>query len=133
VVTRIGIWVIDAKRYKGRSTLRIEGGILRPRTEKLLVGRRDRTELVDSLLRQVNLVQEVSGEVPVIGALCFVEAEWPLIGGAFTSRGVHILWPKRLAGILVETRTGTVDVPTIRDLLAARFESASPRELDPKA
>lgn len=30
-VTRGGIWVIDAKRYKGRPELKIEGGILRPR------------------------------------------------------------------------------------------------------
>src|SRR5690606_32764162 len=30
-VTTAGIWVIDAKRYKGKPELRIEGGILRPR------------------------------------------------------------------------------------------------------
>jgi len=28
--------------------------------------------------------------------LCFVEADWPLIGGSFTVRGVEVLWPKRL-------------------------------------
>ena len=28
--------------------------------------------------------------------LCFVEADWPLIGGAFTTRGVKVLWPKKL-------------------------------------
>src|SRR5680860_341439 len=33
VVTTAGIWVIDAKRYKGRPDLKVEGGILRPRTE----------------------------------------------------------------------------------------------------
>ena len=44
VITRAGIWVIDAKRYKGKPELRVEGGILRPRIEKLLVGRRDCTE-----------------------------------------------------------------------------------------
>jgi Nuclease-related domain len=43
VVTKAGIWVIDAKRYKGRPELKIEGGILRPRVEKLFVGRRDCT------------------------------------------------------------------------------------------
>jgi hypothetical protein len=127
VVTRSAIWVVDAKRYEGRPTLRIEGGFLRPRIEKLLVGRRDRTELVDSVLRQVSMVQHVAGDVPVIGALCFVEGDWPLIGGAFTSRGIHVLWPKRLAGILTDAQTGTVDVPAIRELLASRFESASPR------
>jgi hypothetical protein len=28
--------------------------------------------------------------------LCFVEADWPLIGGSFTTRGVEALWPKKL-------------------------------------
>lgn len=37
-VTAAGIWVIDAKRYKGRPGLKIEGGMLRPRVEKVLVG-----------------------------------------------------------------------------------------------
>ncbi len=41
VITRAGVWVIDAKRYKGRPELKVEGGILRPRIEKLFVGRRD--------------------------------------------------------------------------------------------
>ncbi len=44
------------------------------------------------------------------GALCFVEADWPLIGGAFTTRDVHVLWPKRLAKLLTEPSDGTVDV-----------------------
>ncbi|WP_460829483.1 nuclease-related domain-containing protein [Nocardioides hungaricus] len=39
-ITAAGIWVIDAKRYKGRPELKIEGGILRPKVEKVLVGRR---------------------------------------------------------------------------------------------
>jgi hypothetical protein len=34
--------------------------------------------------------------VPVHGVLCFVEADWPLIGGAFTTRGVEATWPKKL-------------------------------------
>ena len=86
-VTAAGIWVIDAKRYKGRPELKIEGGILRPRVEKVLVGRRDCTKLVDGVLKQIELVQEVVGDVPVTGALCFVEADWPLIGGAFATEG----------------------------------------------
>lgn len=44
-ITAAGIWVIDAKRYKGRPELKVEGGILRPRVEKVLVGRRDCTQV----------------------------------------------------------------------------------------
>lgn len=102
-ITAAGVWVIDAKRYKGRPELKIEGGIFRPRVEKVLVGRRDCTKLVrNGVLKQIDLVRKVVGDLPVTGALCFVEADWPLIGGAFTTRGVHALWPKRLTKLLVE-------------------------------
>jgi hypothetical protein len=120
-ITAAGVWVIDAKRYMGRPELKIEGGILRPRVEMLLVGRRDCTNLVDGVLRQIDLVREVVGDLPVMGALCFVEADWPLIGGAFTTRGVHALWPKRLAKLLAEAE-GSVDVPAAREALASRFK-----------
>jgi hypothetical protein len=124
VITRAGIWVIDAKRYKGRPELKVEGGLLRPRVERVVVGRRDCTKLVDGVLKQVGLVSDLAGDVPVTGALCFVDAEWPLIGGAFTTRGVHVLWPKRLARLLAESVEGAVDVATLRDAVAIRFRSA---------
>jgi hypothetical protein len=69
-------------------------------------------------------VRDVVGEVPVTGALCFVEADWPLIGGSFTTRNVHVLWPKRLAKALVEASAGEVDVAAVRESVATRF---SPR------
>src|SRR5690606_25619338 len=65
-ITPAGIWVIDAKRYADkRPTLRIEGGWVRPRTEKLMVGGRDRTKLVDGVLTQMSLVEKIAPEVPV--------------------------------------------------------------------
>lgn len=120
-ITRGGVWVIDAKRYTGRPALTIEGGILRPRVEKVLVGRRDCTKLVDGVLKQVELVRDVVGDTPVTGVLCFVDADWPLIGGAFTTRGVHVLWPGRLAKLLTERGEGDVDVAATRHAVASRF------------
>lgn len=122
-ITTAGIWVVDAKRYKGRPELKVEGGILRPRVEKLLVGHRDCTKLVDGVLKQVDLVREVVGDIPVTGALCFVEADWPLIGGAFTTRGVHALWPNRLGKLLMDAE-GSIDISRIRDELASHFRPA---------
>lgn len=126
-VARNGVWVIDAKRYKGRPTLRVEGGILRPRVERLLVGRRDCTKLVDGVIKQVGLVTEAlvaeGLEAPVRGALAFVDADWPLVGGSFTIRGTYVLWPKRLAKLLVQA--GEVeDVAAIYAALARRFPPA---------
>lgn len=122
-ITTAGMWVVDAKRYKGRPELKVEGGLLRPRVEKLLVGHRDCTKLVDGVLKQVNLVREVVGDIPVTGALCFVEADWPLFGGAFTTRGVHALWPNRLGKLLMDAE-GSVDISRIRDELASYFRPA---------
>ncbi|MFI5427510.1 nuclease-related domain-containing protein [Aeromicrobium sp. UC242_57] len=96
-VTRTGIYVIDAKRYAGHPRLKVQGGLLRPRTEKLFVGNRDCTKLVDSILKQRTVVTEaIGGGVPVHGVMCFIEADWPLIGGAFTTRGVSVMWPKKM-------------------------------------
>lgn len=96
-VTATGVYVIDAKKYRGRPHLKVEGGLFRPREERLLVGSRDCTKLVDGVLKQVEVVRALLDiEVPIHGVLCFVEADWPLIGGAFTTHGVQALWPRRL-------------------------------------
>jgi len=103
VVSGAGVFVIDAKRYRGRRPqLRVQGGILRPRTETLLVGTRDCTKLVDGVAKQVERVRtalaplEATGEIPVRGMLCFLDADWPPVGGAFAIRAVDVLWPKKL-------------------------------------
>jgi hypothetical protein len=96
-VTPTGVYVIDAKRYRGRPHLKIEGGLLRPRVEKLLVGTRDCTKVVDGVLKQVEVVGRAIGDdMPIRGVLCFVEADWPLFDGSFVTRGVETLWPKKL-------------------------------------
>lgn len=124
-VTATGVYVIDAKKYRGRPSLKIEGGILRPRVERLLVGSRDCTKVVDGVLRQVEVVRGVLGEdVPVQGVLCFVEADWPLIGGAFRTRGVDVLWPKKLYPRLRED--GPLSVDAIAQTHAALASALKP-------
>lgn len=125
-----GVHVIDAKRYKGRPSLRVEGGLLRPRVEKLLVGSRDCTRLVESMHKQMSLVRAALDaaalpDVPVQGALCFVEADWPLIGGSFTITDVAVLWPKKLTERLVAPGPMTDDdVVAVYRALAAAFPTA---------
>lgn len=95
-----GVYIIDAKRYKGRPELRREGGLLsRERSEKLFVGNRDRTRLVDGVLKQVDVVRRALAghDTNVRGVLCFVAADWTLIGGDFTTRDVYVTWPKKIA------------------------------------
>lgn len=127
VVTRAGVWVVDAKRYQDkRPELRVEGGLFRPRVEKLIVGG-DRTKLVDGVLSQVSLVNDVLGQqvgaVPVTGALCFVDADWPMFGGSFRTRGVEVLWPKKLVKLLTAA-DGPVDVAAAAAAIAGHFPRA---------
>lgn len=104
VICPSGVFVVDSKRYVDRRPeLRVEGGILRPRVELLMVGGRDRTNLVDGVDKQVGLVRSALADqpdVPVRGMLCFIDADWPLIGGDFMVRDVGVLWPKKLAKLL---------------------------------
>ena len=125
-VTPNGVFVIDAKRCNGRPSLVVEGGLIRPRVEKLMVGGRDRSQLVDGVLKQVEVVRGIVGDdVPVQGVLCFVEADWPLIGGAFVTRGVDVLWPKKLHSRLAAK--GPLDpdsIDALHQILAERLPPA---------
>ena len=126
VVTAGGVFVVDPKRYVGkRPELRVEGGILRPRVEKLMVGGRDRTKLVDGVLGQVGRVRAVLDDeaVDVSGVLCFVDADWPLLGASFRTRGIRVVSPRKLSKIL-DDASGEMDVRGVRDRLAEAFPSA---------
>ncbi len=129
-MTPWGVWVIDAKRYIGkRPDLRVEGAILGfGGTPHLTVGGRKRDQLVDGVLGQCELVRNALAEggifTPVRGCLCFVDTDWPLIGGDFTIRGVRVCWPKRLAKELLKATPPTVDVQAVARLLAGKFPPA---------
>lgn len=126
-VTPWGVWVIDAKRYVDkRPSLVIEGGFFGlGGTSRLLVGGRRKDNLVDGVHRQMACARDVVGDAaPVRGALAFVDAEWPLLGGDFSVRGVAVLWPKRLVTVMLQRSAPTVDVGEVARLLAAHFPPA---------
>lgn len=67
------------------------------------------------MLKQIEVVGGVLGEdVPVHGVLSFVEADWPLTGGSFQTRGVEALWPKKLYPKL--KADGSLDHETIANV-----------------
>lgn len=124
VITRSGVWVIDAKHYQGRPDLKVEGGLFKPKRSSLVIGRRDGTKLVDGVHKQLDLVREVIGDTPVKGALCFVGADWPLFPQPFRVNDVLVVWPRRLAKLLQEEGSGAVDVLATRNAITARFKPA---------
>jgi len=95
-----------------------------------MVGSRDCTKLVDGARKQVDLVRsalenaDLEG-IPVRAVLCFVDADWPLIGGAFMIDGVHVSWPKKAVENLL--KPGPVDDQTAQHIhrtLASSFPPA---------
>ncbi|MFI8593814.1 nuclease-related domain-containing protein [Microbacterium sp. NPDC078428] len=124
VVSPAGVWVIDAKRYKGkRPELRVEGGILRPRVESLRVGGRDQTKLVDGVVSQVERVAGAVADPDVVvrGVLCFLEADWPLFGGDFTVRDIEVVWPRLLTKRISAATPAAIDVDAVYGRLVAVF------------
>lgn len=124
-----GVTVIDAKRYTGRIAVERRGGLLRERTEHLLVGGRDKTKLVDGVLAQAEAVRKVLANgrhsgMPVRAVLCFVDGEWPLLG-RLEVRSVAVMPPRQTAKLCrAEGPLDSEAVKAVRDDLAARLTPA---------
>jgi hypothetical protein len=95
---------------------------------KLIINGLDRTKLIDGLAKQVVLVEAMAAElapgVAVRGALCFVDADLPLLR-TLTLGGYPLLYPKALAKrISAEGPLTAADVHAVAAGLARRLPSA---------
>lgn len=123
VVTSSGVWVIDTKRYADQAPeKRVEGGLLRPRVEKLWV-RGDKTRLVDQVLTQVETVRETVPQVPVRGVLCFIDAQWSLFADPFTVNEVLVTWPRDLVKRLAKDAGDALVVDDVAGALERRLRA----------
>ena len=101
-----GVYVIDAKRYKNAEvTVERTGGLFSPVVETLKIGGRRKNDLVDAVLRQCDVVRsalasEGFADMPVIPALCFVDAILPLRQKNRRVKGVRLCGPKSLANLV---------------------------------
>jgi hypothetical protein len=116
-----GITVIDAKRLKGRVEVRRDGGILRPRRERLFVGGREKTKLVEGLLRQVTAVREAFPRYDVRGAFCFADVDGLPTFSRPTIAGLSICSPAGAARLI--RRDGGLDPASVL-MLARELERA---------
>lgn len=96
-VSPSGVWVVDAKSYKGKVVRREVGPIWR-RDNEVYVGGRNRTALVKGVVKQVDAVlaalkpdPEVKG-TDVHAALCFLDSEWALLDFPFQVGNVWVLY-----------------------------------------
>jgi hypothetical protein len=103
VVTADGVWIVDAKTHQGTLEVRRSGGLFSPRVERLFIGGRDKSSLLDGLSGQIDAVRTVlaavSADVPVRGALCFVGTELPWFGSSSIS-GIPLVGRRGLAKLL---------------------------------
>ena len=118
-----GVWVIDAKRYKGKVAV---SAPLFGRA-KLTSAGRDKSVLADGLAKQVEVVRAMVAEhrddVPVRGAMCFTEGELPMLR-TLTFQGWPLLYPKDMAMCL--NATGPLDTASIRDLARSLAQHLAP-------
>jgi len=63
--------------------------------------------------------------VPVRGMLCFIDADWPIFGGAFTTGGIDVLWPRKIADKIHSPVVLTAaEITTTVSVLADHFPPA---------
>src|SRR4051794_11169054 len=96
-----GVWVVDAKSYKGKVEQRQSGPIWR-RENAVYVGGRNRTSLAAGVEKQVAAVKAALSPDPevratdIYAALCFLEADWGLFDPPFSVGTVWVVYPKAL-------------------------------------
>jgi len=110
VVAGSGVWVVDAKNYLGLVQQRDVGGFFKV-DNRLYVGGRDRTKVIDGLGWQVRAVTKALAgqDVPVSSAVCFTDAEWGWFAKPFTIREVFVSGPNGLARRISETSVLSVE------------------------
>lgn len=111
-----GVFVIDAKNHKA-GKVRIETPLFGK--ARLVIDGRDHTKLIDGLDRQVAAVTaHLAGaqiDVPVVGVLCFTQADLPLLG-TMKMRSHLVLYRKALAKRI--NAPGPLGETQIRELAA---------------
>ncbi len=126
-----GIWIVDAKNYRGRVERR-DVGHWRTTDVQLFVNGRNRMVAVEGMEWQSDAVfAALSGtpfaETPIHSALCFTNSEWPLLAKPGTVRGVWILWAKKL--VELASQPGDLDdqdIEQVARLLSSRLPAMVP-------
>jgi hypothetical protein len=118
-VSAAGVFVIDAKSYKGLVHIKRHGPIWDLGPHELHVGRKNCTSSVESVNEQKGAVRAAldttawGSEVPVYGMLCLVRAEWGF-ASAIEIGDICVGWPKLVAGRV--QAPGVMDSPAVQEV-----------------
>jgi hypothetical protein len=105
VVAPSGVYVVDAKRYRGRVEVRDVSGLFSRADRRLYVGGRDHSELASAMGWQVEAVRVGLGraeDVPITPVLCFIDADWPLFGAPDHFGGVRTEGPRSIRKLITQ-------------------------------
>ena len=76
--------------------------------------------LVDDALERAGLEH-----IPTFGMLCFVEADWPLLGGDLMFDNVEVLWPRKAVSRVTSAGSfGGDEIEAVFRALAVGFPPA---------
>ena len=126
-----GIYVIDAKRYKGK--IEVHKPLFGE--EKLVIAGRDKTKLIEGLSKQAEAVREglalIERQLPVHACLCFINPARQSGGSGIpllrtlNANGFPLLYPRRLAKRLNQPGAlGRDEALVVTEALSTLFPSA---------
>jgi hypothetical protein len=124
-----GVWVVDAKAYKGKVVKRDVGPFWRAEN-KVYVGGRDRTGLAAGVESQIEAVLAALGPdsavkgVEIHAVLCFLGSDWRRLNFPFQVGTVWIMYPGALRKRL--TKDGAVTREQM-ERIARRLDLSLPR------
>lgn len=133
-VTSQSVWILDSKHYKDKRVETRGHGLFSRRPPDLYVGGRNQTKLVTGVQRQAEVVREVLEplrelqalpEIPVRGALVFIDAEFGLFSSPFLVDGVWVGWGKAIRWRLIDEEAGPLPVGVIAKHLARALRPGS--------
>jgi Nuclease-related domain len=119
-----GVTVIDTKRMRGKVRVRRGGGLFSESRDRLTIGGRDQTKLVEGVRRQVAVVTELlGGGIGVVGVMYFIESDGLPLFSKPKLDGVRIAGPRGVARLA--RRDGPHSPSEVRDI-AERLRIALP-------
>jgi hypothetical protein len=114
-----GVFVIDAKHYKGLVHIKRTGPVWDLGPQELHVGRRNCTPVVENMCDLANVVRAAletatwDAEVPVHAVLCLTRAEWSF-ASAVEVNDVYVAWPRLVKGRV--QAPGVIGSPAVQEV-----------------
>jgi hypothetical protein len=126
VIAPAGVFVVDAKLYKGLIRVRDVGGWFKTDL-RLYVGSRDCSKLADNMGWQAEAVQRVldataQGIPAVTPVLCFVDGDWPLISPPEFYKSVRLEGKRSIKKLVTKSNALSADkIGQLARILATAF------------